>query len=269
MFEGVLGGRRVAIKKLVTDPNQRSVPQNKLAELRREIRGLRKLRHPRLVEFLGAALEPPHLCIITELLTGGSVEQLLQKGRARCGARPSLARVIGMVLQLFEGVAFMHQQSPVQIHRDLKPMNLLLDDCMNLKICDLGLVSAMEHTHLSIGSKIAGSPRYMAPEQFEPGEKRITEKVDIWACGCILIELFGGPPPHEDCRRVEQLILKLVVHRSPPSVPSYIPKRAQSLARACLEFSPSNRVSADQLLVKVADWNAQIPKLPERLQPRR
>lgn len=56
---------------------------------------MRKLRHPNIVEFLGAVLQPPHMCIVTEFLHKGSLEDVLARkekdnkklGMFRCARR--------------------------------------------------------------------------------------------------------------------------------------------------------------------------------------
>ena len=48
----------------------------------------------------------------------------------------------------------------------------------------------MEKTHITRKEQEGGSPRYMAPELFDSTQK-ITEKVDIWAVGCLMAEIFS------------------------------------------------------------------------------
>jgi len=93
-------------------------------------------------------------------------------------------------LQVVEGVMFLHSQQPVVVHRDLKSLNVVLDMQFNIKICDFGLTEIMECTHITKKNN-GGSPRYMAPELYDKKSK-VTEKLDVWAMGCILAEIFGG-----------------------------------------------------------------------------
>eukprot|EP00920_Eleutheroschizon_duboscqi_P042324 GHVT01101177.1.p1 GENE.GHVT01101177.1~~GHVT01101177.1.p1 ORF type:complete len:129 (+),score=30.99 GHVT01101177.1:174-560(+) len=98
-----------------------------------------------------------------------------------------------------------------------------------------------------------GSPRYMAPEYFHPSE-RLTEKVDIWAMGCVFIEIFGGPLAHFECQHVQQVRAKLLAGIA-PTVPDSFPKPLGDLCRSCLAIDQRQRpsaLSAGQVIQKFA-----------------
>eukprot|EP00434_Breviolum_minutum_P037376 symbB.v1.2.033140.t1/scaffold4076.1/size45104/5 len=65
VYRGYFGSREVAIKKLFCEDGGNISPLL-LEELRKEVAALRSLSHPRLVSFIGACLQPPNICIITE-----------------------------------------------------------------------------------------------------------------------------------------------------------------------------------------------------------
>merc|ERR1719229_1508212 len=134
-----------------------------------------------------------------------------------------------------EGICFLHSQRVV--HRDLKSMNILLDAQQNAKICDFGLAQQMEATH--IARKLdgeGGSPRYMAPECYDAAHGKLTEKVDIWAIGCILIELFGCVLPYADCQTMAQLSKRILIERRSPEVPANIPRAFAPVICRCVSF---------------------------------
>merc|ERR1740129_2283325 len=150
--------------------------------------------------------------MVTEFMPNGTVHALLHQRKESLvfEQRHSLA------LQVSEGVAFLHGQSPPFVHRDLKSMNVVLDFALNCKLCDFGLTQSMEKTHISrrLGNEI-GSPRYMAPELFDHRAK-ITEKVDIWALGCLVLEIFTRSLPHADCFSFPQVITKVHTNQEKP-----------------------------------------------------
>uniref|UniRef100_A0A0G4H0T1 Protein kinase domain-containing protein n=1 Tax=Chromera velia CCMP2878 TaxID=1169474 RepID=A0A0G4H0T1_9ALVE len=206
VFKGALKGKLVAIKKLHLDigagPSTKEEDLNRVMhELKVEVSSLRKLRHKRLVKFVGACLDSPHICIVTELCEGGSLHDVLHVRRMRL----SWLQACRIGRHMAEGVEYLHSRTPVVVHRDMKAMNVVLDLSLGAKLCDFGLTHAMEKTHISRQDAApGGSPRYMAPELWEAGS-RLTEKVDIWALGCILIETFGEKAAEKHDKKIATL----------------------------------------------------------------
>jgi len=148
-----------------------------------------------------------------------------------------------MAFEVSEGLSYLHGLGVV--HRDLKTANIVLDKALHCKICDFGLTLMLERTHVTVCA-LQGSPRYMAPEQFEDAA-RITEKVDIWQMGCVMLELFCSTKPFETCTGVQQIISELLVRRKPPSVPSHADPRARALIQASLRIQAAARPAAAAL----------------------
>ncbi|CAJ1442689.1 unnamed protein product [Effrenium voratum] len=143
-------------------------------------------------------------------------------------------------------VSFLHSKSPPFVHRDLKSMNVIMDDDLNAKLCDFGLTQSMEKTHISRRDNEGGSPRYMAPELFDSRGK-ITEKVDVWALGCLMVEIISSRLPHEECTSIQQVMTKTLVEKQLPFT-KWCSLEVQRLAELCFVFPPEQRTSAKQLL---------------------
>src|SRR5690606_28483914 len=88
------------------------------------------------------------------------------------------------------------------IHRDLKPSNMMINRQGSLKIMDFGLAMKISKSDTqSVVSKeadntqttVAGTPKYMAPEQFFGWE--LDQRTDIYAIGIIMYAIFSGKPP--------------------------------------------------------------------------
>jgi len=90
----------------------------------------------------------------------------------------------------------------------------------------------------------------MAPELFDCKTK-ITEKIDVWAMGCIFIEIFGGPLPYETISTLADLTREMLMHRRGPSVPPSIPQEIRGIICSCLNFDyrlrPSSKQTFEQL----------------------
>lgn len=246
VYRGYFGTREVAIKKLFCEDGGNISPLQ-LEELEKEVVALRSLSHPRLVGFIGACLQPPNLCIVTEFMPGGSLHHLLHKARTPL----TLGTQSKIAIQVCEGVDFLHGHTPPVVHRDLKSLNIVLDRIYNAKICDFGLTQSMEKTHITLkeGGN-GGSPRYMAPECYDCKGK-ITEKVDVWALGCILVEVFGGPLPYDDCSNIQQIVAKVLIDKQLPYIPHHLPAGVRPIVEDCFQFDFKQRASAQDVFSRM------------------
>lgn len=241
VFRGSWHGQEVAIKKITGVGH--------LEEMKKEISALRRLRHQRLVRFIGACLQPPQLLVVTEFMPGGSLHNRIF-GPLR-DQRLAPERQWAIALHIAEGLAFLHARRVV--HRDLKSLNILLDARGDAKICDFGLAHEMETTY--IARKVdgeGGSPRYMAPECYDASHGRLTEKVDVWALGCILIEVFAGVLPYADCATMAQLSARILVERRPPEAPPGMAPPVAGLVQRCVCFEAGGRPAAADVEYELA-----------------
>lgn len=237
VYRGSWNGQEVAIKKINGGGH--------IEEMKKEINALRRLRHPRLVRFIGACVQPPLLLVVTEFMPGGSLHDRIFVSR-EAPLRSDQQWLLAC--QMAEGLSFLHAQRVV--HRDLKSMNILLDAQQNAKICDFGLAHqmCMESTHIARRlDGEGGSPRYMAPECYDAVYGKLTDKVDIWALGCILIELFGKVLPYADCTTMPQLTARILVEKRPPAFPPTTPMQIATIIQRCHCFNPLQRCSAAEV----------------------
>ena len=100
--------------------------------------------------------------------------------------------VIYIMQQLFQGINYLHKKGIC--HRDLKPMNILVEDYNirndpYVKITDFGFATIFGEDTETMNYKL-GSPTYMAPELIKREEHN--EKVDVWALGIIAFQLLSN-----------------------------------------------------------------------------
>lgn len=88
---------------------------------------------------MGVCLEPSNLCIITELMSRGSLYDVLNNPDIDL----SFSVKIKLALDTLRGLQFVH--SAGFLHRDLKSPNLLVDKSWNIKIADFGLSVGKGH----------------------------------------------------------------------------------------------------------------------------
>ncbi len=137
-----------------------------------------------LVKALDAELRDEPLCVIWHYVNGPNL-----RARLRDPAQWSLGRKLEIVQDIARGLAAAHATELV--HGDLKPENILLEGGVTAKLADFAFGTPELPAPENI---VLGSLPYMAPEQ-RHGEA-CDHRIDLWALGLILFELFAGGRPH-------------------------------------------------------------------------
>jgi sterile alpha motif and leucine zipper-containing kinase AZK len=125
--------------------------------------------------------------MVTEYLSGGNLYEVLHEKKTRINP----VMLVQMAWQTALGLNYLHLSNPQILHRDLKPMNLLLDSNANVKICDFGLSCVKEKR--AVVTESVGSPFWMAPEVLMG--KPYNEKADVYSFGVLLYEFLTGVIP--------------------------------------------------------------------------
>ncbi|MBU8920730.1 MAG: protein kinase [Bacteroidales bacterium] len=128
------------------------------------------------------------LVIAMEYIDGKSLEEMIEEKDSF-----SIIESLKIVTDLLAGLAPAHSQNIY--HRDLKPGNIMFDGKGVLKIIDFGIAKGKTDPQMTIVGTAAGTPEYMAPEQFTGGEDLDYSKCDIYAVGTILYRLITGELP--------------------------------------------------------------------------
>lgn len=164
-----------------------------------EIRLARRITHRNIVRTYDFGTWNGRYLITMEYVQGFDVARLLEKTGAM-----SINNGLAMAQQICAAIKAAHDQGI--IHRDLKPSNMMINKQGIIKIMDFGLamnINALKGTGSSTANIIAGTPKYMAPEQFTGGQ--LDQRTDIYALGLILYAIFSGKPPFDEVRTFEEL----------------------------------------------------------------
>ncbi len=149
-----------------------------------------RVRHPHVVAPHGWAAEDELVVLAMELVTGGSVADLLREHGALDAGTAGL-----LVGQLLSGLAAVHGAGLV--HRDVKPANLLLeatgDGPPHLRLGDFGVAAPVADRRFTTVPGAIGTDGYMAPEQARGAPPDPAQ--DLYATGRVALELVTGLPP--------------------------------------------------------------------------
>lgn len=122
--------------------------------------------------------------------------------------RAHLQSAVALAIQAAEALEHAHTMGV--IHRDIKPANLLLDVESNLYVTDFGLARLQDSPGVTLTGDVAGTLRYMSPEQALAQHGLVDHRTDIYSLGVTLYELlslvpaFDAPNRHAILRQISQ-----------------------------------------------------------------
>jgi len=154
----------------------------------REALLLARLNHPAIPALYDYFFEDGYWYLVMEYIPGPTLSAYLR----RQGALPPL-EALNYAIQLCDVLAYLHEQTPPVIFRDLKPSNIILTPARRLVLVDFGIARYFKDGQSSDTNDL-GSPGYAAPEQYQ-GESQTDARSDLYSLGIILHEMLSGQRP--------------------------------------------------------------------------
>ncbi|XP_052768489.1 cyclin-dependent kinase-like 2 isoform X5 [Mya arenaria] len=256
-------GQLVAIKKFLESEDDKMVKKIAL----REVRMLKQLRHDNLVNLLEVFRRKKRLYLVFEFVDHTVLDEL-----EKCpnGLDETTCRKI--LWQVLKGIEFCHHNNI--IHRDIKPENILVSKNGVVKLCDFGFARTLAQPG-EIYTDYVATRWYRAPELLV-GDTKYGKAVDVWAVGCLLVEMLTGEPLFPGDSDIDQLyhIVKVfgnltarhkeVFLRNPLFVGMRLPEVREvtplekkftrmsqfslALIKVCLRLDPDDRPVCSELL---------------------
>ncbi|KAL6484065.1 hypothetical protein MHYP_G00089380 [Metynnis hypsauchen] len=256
-------GRIVAVKKFLESDEDKSVKKIAL----REIKLLKQLRHENLVNLLEVWKKKRRWYLVFEFVDRTVLDELEQFPNGL-----EANRVRRYLYQILRAISFCHQHNI--IHRDIKPENVLVSQQGVVKLCDFGFARTMAAPG-EVYTDYVATRWYRAPELLV-GDTKYDKAVDVWAVGCLFVEMVSGVPLFPGESDIDQLyhIIRCigsltprqqdVFYRNPLFSGVRLPEPTEreplhsrfpqltgttaDLTQKCLQMDPERRAQSSQLL---------------------
>ncbi|PIK45495.1 putative speract receptor isoform X2 [Apostichopus japonicus] len=211
---GVVKDIKVAVKPI----NKTHVEVTR--ELRKELKLMRDLSHQNLCPFIGAVVENPNVCILTEYCPRGSLQDILENEEIKLDDM----FIASMASDVVKGMIYLHN-SEIHSHGCLKSSNCLIDSRWVVRITDYGL-SHMRQVDEKIQFQQGEYAYYRqllwrAPELLRDPNPPLagTQKGDVYSFAIILYEIALRDGPYGSCELSPQEIIKRIQCPEDPTIP--------------------------------------------------
>ncbi|EYU24575.1 hypothetical protein ABFS82_04G112700 [Erythranthe guttata] len=189
--------------------------------------------------------------LLLEYGSAGTLAEKIKNSNAGGGGGLSEFEVKRFTKSILTGLNHIHVSG--YVHCDIKPDNILLFSDFRAKIADFGL-SKRVAVKQSKKRKLMepywrGTPMYLSPEAVI--DKIQDPPSDIWALGCIVLEMLTGKPVWEDEKKEltnDEIIAKIGAGRELPKIPIGVSKEARDFLKGCFVRKSMFRLTAEMLL---------------------
>lgn len=233
-------GRVVALK--ILSPELTS-DRNFVEKFVREARAAGKLNHPNVVHVHEVNEENGLYFFSMELIEGGSVQDLVSKGR-----KLEPKRATEIILQAARALEFAEKAGIV--HCDIKPDNLMLTASGDVRLADLGIAKTLnEKGKAEQSDGVFGSPHFMAPEQARG--LPMDHRSDLYSLGVTYYRILLGRVPFNG-KDAREIMEKQVFDEpeSPRKIDPSLPSLAYSILAKILKKKPAERYQSATALIK-------------------
>ncbi|KAG9128874.1 hypothetical protein Leryth_009640 [Lithospermum erythrorhizon] len=223
-------GTKVSVK--ILDKDGHSDPE-RINAFKHELTVFEKVRHPNVVQFVGAITQNVPMMIVAEYHSRGDLGSYIQKkGRL--------------------GMNYLHECKPnLIIHCDLKPKNILLDCGGQLKVVGFGLIRlsniSPDKAKLLHPKSVDKSSLYIAPEIYR--DEMFDRSVDVHSFGLMLYEMMEGLPPFHP-KSPEEAAKLICVQGKRPSFKNKS-KYPSELIEACWDPGAVSRPTFSEIIARL------------------
>jgi len=240
-------GTKVSVK--ILDKESYKDPES-INAFQHELTWFEKVRHPNVVQFIGAVTQNLPMMIVLEYHSKGDLGSYLQKK-----GRLSLSKALRFALEIARGMNYLHECKPDPvIHCDLKPKNILLDCGGQLKVAGFGVLRlskvSEDKVKLEQPEAIDRTSLYLATEILK--DEIFDRSVDVYSFGLILYEMVEGVPPFSKSPEETAKLMSLDDKRTALKMKSKsFPLDLKELIKECFHLDCVGRPTFSEIIVRL------------------
>jgi len=233
--------------------------QKEIEEFKKEFMIMSAIRSKYVVYFHGAVLEPK-LCMVMENCSRGSLYHVITNEKYDIG----WDKVFRFAIETTKGIDTLHNADPQIVHRDLKSLNLLVNEKWEVKVCDFGLSRFNTGSNLETLAKMRGTFAYCAPEVYF-GEQFST-KSDVYSIGIVFWELVTRcilghyERPYAEYKNLHfdfQIIIQTAKKGLRPTIPETTPEGWKNLIKDCFDPASAKRPTCAEILTRLDELHKE------------
>ncbi|KAG8906476.1 hypothetical protein FRB99_006791 [Tulasnella sp. 403] len=264
----------VAVKKLHTT-GERDKRIRVALELVRELTVQSTLDHPNILPLLGFHLSHDlgEAWLISPYAPNGNIADYLEKADPPV----SLEKRLEMANDTAKGLEYLHTRTPPVCHGDIKSvrqcsllylaqndelpskLNVLVRVDTRAMLCDFGLSKSEEGMTATSNTNDGGTTRYRCPELFQQGSRPTLES-DVWAWGCLLLEIVTSLVPYHEVGNLEGRVIHQITEKILPAQTEKLscPPHVRNLLDQCWQTLPEKRPKMPEVVRLLEEGNRLV-----------
>lgn len=231
VFEGEYNSLPVAIK--IVDP---FTTEDKRID--REILFLKENQHPNIVKIVNSSQihlhDIPCKIVAYEFINNGDLAGLISQPLL-----PLPREIIKLGLQIGSAIECMWSARERIVHRDIKPLNIMLDKNFDYILVDFGFAKHLDLSNMTVAQGNPGTHGYKSPEQ-AAGVKNLTLKSDVFSLGITIFAFATGLHPFKGYQPLHNSILQENLSQLRPDLPRELVILVEAMLNTSAHMRPKN-----------------------------